>query len=208
MSGPGTVRWQRWGGGGLLAAAVLQGLGLLGYVLTSTRMPGLASTLADGFWLLAATALLLAMFPLALGTGKSDGIVGSSVSGKTALIGFGGFTLLSRITTLGFFFIGFPQAGSITTTVDVFESVAAISGIVASVIIVRAGVVTGFARWTLLAAVSAAVLAGLLTGLSGPLSWALAAVALAALALAGLSYLRYRGRFEPVARGTGENLAE
>ena len=208
MSGPDAVRWQRWGGGGLLAAALLQGLGLLGYVLTSTRMPGLAATIADGFWLLAATALLLAMFPLALGTGKNDGIVGSSRTGKIALISFGTFTLLSRVTSLGFFFIGFPKAGGLTPTIEVFESVAAITGIVASVIIIRAGVATGLARWTLLGAVGFAVLAGLLTGLNSLLSWALAALALATLALAGLSYLRHERRFEPVARGTGENLAE
>ena len=185
-------RWQRWGGGGLVAAAILQAIGLAGYYLTSIRMPAIALPIADGFSLLSATALLLATFPLALGTTRVNGIVGASVTGRIALISTGVFVILARFTMLLFFTVGYPLVGTVAAALGVFEVVAAITAVVAAVIIWRAGIATGLARWSLFASVVVTSVAELLSGVNGTLSWALAGLSVAVLAFAGLSYVRNR----------------
>jgi len=185
-------RWQHWGGGGLIAAAILQALGLVGYYLTSVRMPAVALPIAEGFALLSATALLLATFPLALGTTRSNGIVGASVTGRVGLIATGVFVMLARVTMLLFFSAGFPLVGTLAAAVDVFEGVAAVAALVASVVIWRQAIATGIARWSLFASVVTTIVAELLSGYSSTISWTLAGLSIAALAFAGLSYLRNR----------------
>jgi len=207
-SGTSAPRWQSWGGGGVLAAAVLQGTGLVGYYLTSVRAPALAVVIAGGFALLAATALLLATFPLALGTTRTNGIVGASQTGRIALIATGVFVLLARVTTLGFFMVGFPFAGGIAQTADALAILAVITGAVASVVIWRSGIATGAARWSLALAVVIATMAELASGYNGTLSWALAVASVASLGFAGLSYLRTQPSFSRGARGRVKNLAE
>jgi len=188
----GVRRWQLWGGGGVISAAILHAIGLVGYYLTSVRLPGLAVVIGSGFALLAATALLLALFTLALGTTRNNGIVGASVAGRIALISAGIFILLARVTTLGFFAVGFPFAGGIATTTDAFELLAGITAAVASVVIWRSGIARGAARWSLVLAVAVAVVAELASGFNGTLSWGLAVASVASLGFAGLSYVRNR----------------
>ena len=186
----GTRRWQRWGGGGVLAAAILQAVGLAGFALTSVGSPSFAVIIAGGFALLAATALLLAVFPLALGTTRADGITAGSLTGRIALISTGIFVLLARVTTLGFFLVGIPFTGGMATTADAFKILAAATGVVASVVIWRSRVAVGAARWSLMLAVVAAVVAQLASGYDGALTWTLATVSVATLGFAGISYLR------------------
>ena len=203
-----SARWQRWGGGGLIAAAVLQGAGLAGYYFTATRMPAVAFAIADGFPLLAATAILLATFPLALGSTGTNGIVGASVTGRIALIAFGAFTLLAPVTRLGFFFVSFPESGGIQATADLFQALAVITGLVASVVIARVGIAVGTARFAMLGTGVIAVIAVLAGSLNNTLGWVLAAASVLAQLATGILYFRNRQRLGLVARGNPKNLAE
>ena len=202
------ARWQRWGGGGLIAAAVLQGAGLAGYYFTATRMPSVAFAIADGFPLLAATAILLAAFPLALGSNGTNGIVGASVTGRVALVAFGGFTVLAPLTRLGFFFVSFPESGGIQATAELFQALAVITGLIGAVVIARAGIAVGAARYALLATGLIAVIAVLAGSLNNFLGWVLAAASVLAQLATGILYLRNRQRLGLVARGNPKNLAE
>lgn len=208
IEGTGTRRWQRRGGGLVIAAFVLEGAGLLGYYLTNVRAPQAGVILADGLPLLAATALVLAVFTLTMGTNGTDGIVGSSRTGKTALIAWGVFTLLSRVANLGFFTLGVGALDNVGGVVRTCAVVAVITGAVASVVIYRARIATGAARWALMVVVLLQFAALALTGMSNTLSWVIAGLGIISGLLLGLIWTRAATIAQSQVRTPVENLAE
>lgn len=103
----------------------------------------LASTLAH----------VAAMFPLALGRGDGQGAVGSSVVGKIALLGFGAFFLANQSLYLLAAYL-LPTAEPTDGAAGFLFGMSAVQGVlllVGGIVIVRARVLTGAARWAILA---------------------------------------------------------
>ncbi|MGX5681706.1 hypothetical protein [Schumannella luteola] len=142
--------WSTFGGGGILLAATLLFVAtILEYVywvVAEADSPGLlvavVVTLGASILLYAA-----AVFPLAFGSRGSNGIVGRSVLGKVALLAFGlGFAVAETLYLIATYGIGAdPGWGAMVFFVVQFVGI-----VVAAIVIARASIATGFARWSLL----------------------------------------------------------
>ncbi|MDQ1123639.1 hypothetical protein [Microbacterium trichothecenolyticum] len=134
-------------GGVLLTAATALEIGTDVAVDTGPalafRVLFLASTLAH----------VTAMFPLALGRGDGEGAVGSSTVGKLALLGFAAFFLASQslyLLVASLLPTAEPTDGATVFLVGM-RAVQGILLLVGGLVIVRARVLTGAARWAILA---------------------------------------------------------
>lgn len=111
---------------------------------------------ATAFWalFLASTlAHVVAMFPLALGRGDGRGAVGSSAVGKIALLGFGAFFLANQSLYLLAAYL-LPNAEPTDGAMAFLFGMSAVQGVlllIGGIVIVRARVLGGAARWTILA---------------------------------------------------------
>lgn len=110
---------------------------------------------AAAFWVLflASTfAHVAAMFSLALGRGDGQGAAGRSIVGKVALLGFGAFFLANQSMYLLAAYL--LQATAPTEGAMAFLfGMSAVQGVlllVGGIVIVRAKVLTGAARWAIL----------------------------------------------------------
>jgi hypothetical protein len=137
-----------WGGSGLVVAGVLSLLAIFNVAVPLARdyyFP-FSSTIPQ---LLASIILLVSVGILALGIRGESGIAGRSVVGKTALLVFG-------LGHLVFYLVGLlsknlsQNALTIESYFDLaFEIIVLVAGVIAAVVVLRAGVLHGFARWVL-----------------------------------------------------------
>jgi hypothetical protein len=137
-----------WGGGGIVIAA------LLSLLATFRVAVPLAHDYSFQFrgaipQLLSSIVLAVAIGILALGIRAEAGIVRRSVVGKIALIVFGLRDVV--IALVGMLSRNLSQnALAIESYFDLaFEVIVVVAGVVAAVVIVRADVLDGFARWVL-----------------------------------------------------------
>ncbi|MDF2047884.1 hypothetical protein [Microbacterium sp. Kw_RZR3] len=110
---------------------------------------------AAAFWVLflaSTLAHVAAMFPLALGRGDGQGAVGSSLVGKIALLGFGAFFLANQSMYLLAAYL-LPTAEPTDGAMAFLFAMSAVQGVlllVGGIIVARARVLTGPARWAML----------------------------------------------------------
>ncbi|WP_144783170.1 hypothetical protein [Microbacterium sp. BH-3-3-3] len=110
---------------------------------------------ATAFWVLflaSTIAHVAAMFPLALGRGDGHGAVGASVVGKVALLGFGAFFLANQSLYLLAAYL-LPTAeptGGATAFLFAMSAVQGVLLTIGGILIVRARVLSGAARWAVL----------------------------------------------------------
>ncbi|MEV7692884.1 hypothetical protein AB0N73_06080 [Microbacterium sp. NPDC089189] len=161
--------WSRWGGTGIALGGALL---LAATVVEVTLWDDASGALLPLFTLLflASTAVhALAMLPLALGSTGADGITGTRMVGKAALLGFGAVFLLNQtlyfVTTYGSpDGVDLSLIGWLPLTLAAAQLVLLLT---ASIAVVRAGVATGAARWALLALTVVAAIVGAVAGASG-----------------------------------------
>jgi hypothetical protein len=110
---------------------------------------------ATAFWVLFLASTLThvaAMVPLALGRGDGQGAVGASLVGKVALLGFGALFLANQSMYLVTAYL-LPSAALTEGALAFLVGMSAAQGVallVGGIVIVRAGVLTGGARWAVL----------------------------------------------------------
>lgn len=156
-----------WGVGG--GVAITLG-GVLLLIATLVEVPLWAGEQPDPGLLGIFTVLFLgstvahavAMIPLAGGRTGADGIVGASVVGRVALLGFGAVFLTSQ-TVYYVVTYALPPVDdysgvlALTTVLGVGQLVLLLVG---SIAIIRAGIATGAARWAFLALTCVAIVTG------------------------------------------------
>jgi hypothetical protein len=142
--------------------------------------------------LVAAVVLLASMCVLAFGFPGEQGIVGRSILGRTGLVVFGLSWLVFNIDgTITPFGVGVTSS-DINSVLSVLFAAAAMIGAIS---IVRAGVLSGFARWALLiVAICDAAVTALMLVPDAPLvlalaTWQVGLLIPLTLIAAGLSYL-------------------
>ncbi|MDQ1138189.1 hypothetical protein QE410_002988 [Microbacterium sp. SORGH_AS 1204] len=149
---PAAASWPRTAGILILAGGVmLTGATALEVGADVATDPGPATA----FWVLflgSVLAQIAAMFPLALGRGDGHGAVGSSLVGKLALLGFGAFLLANHSLYLVVTYL-MPTATPGVGAMAFVLGVSAVQGMLlvfGGVVIARAGVLRGAARWAIL----------------------------------------------------------
>lgn len=132
-----TANWRLFGGGGMLAGALLW---LIALIVDAAGSGGEITA-----WLTIVAFLLLGAsgFFLAFGQTGSNGVVGGSVLGKVGFVAFGiGFLLLGLVPLLGMLGTTLPAA-----TTSVAAVLVVIGGIIGAVVTYQKGVARGAARW-------------------------------------------------------------
>ncbi len=156
----GAARWRVAGGAPLLLAAVLL---LVATLIEAAVLPhpdrhdGLFWTFAALF-ALSSILFLVAAVPLAFGTDGEDGVVGSSATGRTALLAFAVFWILAQ----GLYLVGTylaPASGWLAAS-TVLSILMLACAAVAAVVVVMRHVVSGAARWSMLGAVVVSAVTG------------------------------------------------
>jgi len=110
---------------------------------------------AVAFWVLflaSTLAHVVAMFPLALGRGDGQGAVGSSIVGTLSLLGFAAFFLANQSLYLLAAYL-LPTAEPTDGATAFLFGMSAVQGVlllVGGIVIARARVLTGAARWAIL----------------------------------------------------------
>ncbi|MCC4908085.1 hypothetical protein [Microbacterium sp. cx-59] len=166
--------WARGGGGAIAVGGALLLAATVVEVPLWDDVAGPMLPLFTALFLASAVVHALAMLPLALGSTGADGVVGTPnrvtrMVGTVALLGFGAIFLLNQtlyyVTTYG------APDGAGYSTIAWFPPLLAGAQLVfllaASIAVVRAGVATGAARWSLLALTIVAAIAGAVAGASG-----------------------------------------
>ena len=154
--------WALWGGLGItIGGALLLAATVVEYFL-SEDSPSALVGLFTALFLGSTIAHALAMIPLAGGRTGANGAVGPSLVGRVALLGFGAVFMTNQFV---YYAVSYAMP-----TVDDYSGTLAFTlalGIgqlvlllVGSIIIVRAGVAAGAARWALLALTGVAVITG------------------------------------------------
>lgn len=205
MTAPATARpaiatarpfWSTWGGAGItLGGTFLLVATILEWVLANQDAPALVPVFAI-FFLVSALAHAAAMVPVAFGRRGSDGAVGRSALGKAALLSFG---LAFLINQVAYFVVAYtlpPQDDysvfvSVQTVLGVIQFIGLLVG---AIVIVRAGVATGAARWSLLALAIVSIAIQVIARLSGDFDVITVVYVLSTVAqiVAGVVYLRHR----------------
>lgn len=191
---PARPVWSRLGGGGVTAAGSLLFVAtILEYFYVTSDDP--SDALLVPFVITFSLSLLVylaAAFPLAFGAHGDDGIVGSSVAGKAGFIGFGVFILAAQMVYLLSNYFTEPDSDFAAANAAslVLIGLQYLSALVAAVVVMRAGVATGFARWSLLAMLMLGIACGIVaqTG-SFEVLTAAYLVSTAAQVVVGVSYL-------------------
>ncbi|WP_291036456.1 hypothetical protein [Herbiconiux sp.] len=156
--------WGLWGGSAItLGGALLFVATLIEVPLwqEETLNPGLLAVFTVLF-LGSTVAHAVAMIPLSGGRTGSDGIVGRSLVGRVALLGFGA-VFLTMQTVYYTVTYALPAADdysgvlALTTVLGVVQLALLLIG---SLVIIRAGVATGAARWAFLALTVVAIITG------------------------------------------------
>lgn len=190
--------WGVWGGGLITVGGTLLLIATLVEVPLQEDASGALLALFAVLFLGSAVAHALAMVPLSGGRTGADGIVGGSVVGRLALLGFGAVFLTSQTV---YFVVTYAlppvddYSGAFVLTL-VLSVTQLLLLLVASLVVLRAGVAVGAARWALLALTVVAVVTGAVANAADSL--AVATVALlcstGAQIVVGLVLATTRGR--------------
>lgn len=151
-------RWAVGGGLGILIGGVLL---LIATVIESGLPGGGASGLLPAFsalFLGSTVSHAVAMLPLALGSTGSNGITGSHVLGTTALLSFGAVFLANQTVYYAMTYGG--GGTSMEWLPMVLGVVQLLLLMTAAVVVLRAHVATGAARWALAALAAVATVTG------------------------------------------------
>ncbi|GLK16911.1 hypothetical protein [Herbiconiux flava] len=177
------------GGSLLLAATVVE------WLLVAQDAAGLVPLFAALF-VAAAVAHAVAMVPVAFGRHGSDGAVGRSALGKAGLIVFGLAFLANQLAYLVVAYFlpaqdDYSAFLALQTALGVVQFVALLAG---AIVIVRAGVATGAARWSLLVLAVLSIVLNGIGQLSGDVDVVTVVhlVSTVAQIIAGIVYLRHR----------------
>ncbi|CAM5486962.1 hypothetical protein [Leifsonia shinshuensis] len=163
-----------WGGAGLALSAVVPVLGQALFLVPPPGTSWLYVLESPVFGTTSAAILLIAYILLAFGVGAEPGIAGPSRLGRTALV------VLALTTTLNVGYVPLPAI-----TIGVNSQVLAFAGIavlllalvhivaltIVAVLVFRAGVLTGLARWAFPALAALTVLVMAVSRI--PLPWAI-----------------------------------
>lgn len=165
-----TAVWARGGGTGialggalLLAATVVEAL-----VWDGADLVGLFAAL----FITSITVLATAMLPLALGSTGADGIAGGRMLGTIALLAFGAVFATNQmiyfVTTYGPASTAGDTAGGIDIAwlAPVLGALQLVLLLTAAIVVARAGIATGAARWALLALSLVAMVTGIVATLA------------------------------------------
>lgn len=154
--------WAIWGGSLITVGGALLFLATLVEVpLQEDASPALLGLFAALF-LGSTVAHAVAMVPLSGGRTGADGIVGASLLGRLSLLGFGAVFLTSQTV---YFVVTYAlppvddYSGAVALTLALSVTQLLLL-LVASIVIIRAGVATGAARWAFLALTVVAVVTG------------------------------------------------
>lgn len=154
--------WGLWGGIAIITGGVLLMIAtLIEARLWDDSTPALLA-IFTALFLGSTAAHAVAMIPLAGGRTGSDGIVGTSAIGRFALLGFGGLFLTSQTVYYVVTYALAPvddYSGVLTLTTVVSIGQLALL-LVASIIVIRARVAEGAARWAFLALTVVSVITG------------------------------------------------
>lgn len=154
--------WGLWGGIAIITGGVLLMIAtLIEAQLWDDSTPTLLA-IFTALFLGSTVAHAVAMIPLAGGRTGSDGIVGTSSVGRFALLGFGGLFLTSQTVYYVVTYALAPvedYSGVLTLTTVVSIGQLALL-LVASIIVIRARVAEGAARWAFLALTVVSVITG------------------------------------------------
>jgi len=154
--------WGLWGGIAIITGGVLLMIAtLIEAQLWDDSTPTLLA-IFTALFLGSTVAHAVAMIPLAGGRTGSDGIVGTSSVGRFALLGFGGLFLTSQTVYYVVTYALSPvddYSGVLTLTTVVSIGQLALL-LVASIIVIRARVAEGAARWAFLALTVVSVITG------------------------------------------------
>lgn len=185
-----------WGGAGLILGTVIPIVAQLVFVFPPPGTSWLYSTETPIAGTASAAVLVIAFVVLAFGVRGERGIAGSSRVGKTALVLFALTTAVSAgyvtwdMTAVG---VNSGLLAIVSILLWTWEIVRVVALVVAAIVVFRAGVVTGPARWAL--PVVALVLAGVMVVSRIPLPavlsvwlWGLVGIPLALL-LTGVLFL-------------------
>ncbi|MBO1740170.1 hypothetical protein [Leifsonia sp. TF02-11] len=147
-------RWTlTWGGAAVALATVFPLLSSAGFVFPSIDVSWMysAQPVLGG---ISAVLLIAGFIVLAVGLGGETGIAGSSVVGKSALILFG----VTHVASTGYLPVSAPGIGAGREVLAVWATLiwglvllSLVALAVAAVVVFRAGVVRGLARWSLAA---------------------------------------------------------
>ncbi|WP_378143683.1 hypothetical protein ACFJGV_09660 [Cnuibacter sp. UC19_7] len=190
--------WAVWGGGLITVGGTLLLIATLVEVpLQGDPSPALLGTFAALF-LGSAVAHALSMVPLSGGRTGSEGIVGSSLVGRLALLGFGAVFLTSQTV---YFVVTYAlppvddYSGAFVLTLALSVTQLLLL-LIASLVVVRAGVAIGAARWALLALTVVAVVTGAVANATDSLEVATVALlcSTGAQIVVGLVLATARGR--------------
>ncbi|UFS60807.1 hypothetical protein [Subtercola endophyticus] len=176
----------RRGGFALLAASLLL------ILATAAEAPLLTDPADRGaaFWLYLASFALAAVGYVAAGVLLArGGLIGTSVLGRVGLIGFGVLWFVGQVLYVVGTYVSASDAMVAVSTVVVL--VGMIGALLGGIEAIRAGVMCGFARWSLLCAVIVSIVAGGIAGASTDVvvTTVLHIVSAASLALAGVSFV-------------------
>lgn len=185
--------WRSYGGGGL----ALGGLVLL--CATFVEWAYYAQGAVDDVLLLsygvtfvaALVVLAVSTVPLAFGSTGRDGVVGRSLAGRIALVGYGWVFLAAQVALLLATFAGVEAASTVNLVLTLVQTGCAV---VAVVVVYRARIARGAARWSLALSVLVGIVAGVVSNVAPSLDVVMAAFCLSAasIAFAGVTYVLWR----------------
>lgn len=191
---PARPVWRTYGGGGLLlGGSVLLFATIIEWIASADPAAGDGMLLAYGVAFVAALAVLAAsVLPLALGSTGRNGVVGASMLGRVALIAYGWLFLAAQVALL---FATYADGGGAAAVLSLaLTGAQTIAAVVAVVVIARARVATGVARWSFAASVAAGIVAGAVANAAPSLEIVMIGFCVSAtsIALVGLTYLGQR----------------
>jgi hypothetical protein len=138
-----------WGGGGIIVAALLTVLAAfhVGVPLTDSDSLVFSSTIPQ---LTSSVVLLVAFGVLAFGVRGESGIAARSIVGKSSLLVFAAGNVVFQLIALLTNDLSFDALVAVGSVEFVLSVIFVGAGVVAALVIMRAGVLHGFARWALL----------------------------------------------------------
>lgn len=154
--------WALWGGAAITTGGVFLFVATLLEVPLAENAEGGLLAVFTVLFLGSAVAHALSMIALSGGRTGSDGAIGASVLGRIALLGFGGVFLALQTVyyTVTYALPAVDDYSGVLVLSTVLAVAQLVLLLVGSLVIVRAGIATGAARWALLALTGVAAITG------------------------------------------------
>jgi uncharacterized membrane protein len=153
-------KWRILGGTFIIIASVLD---LMNYLFEA--FAGAPASSQTMFWtstildVVSGVLWIIATFWLAFGGSRHNGVVGSSVLGKAALLTYGGTVLIGDIVFLGYYFLTDHAFPILHVIVLVLEIIGLVAALFAGIVIFQKNVAHQIARWSLFVALVIGVIA-------------------------------------------------